>query len=260
MNLRNIFKKKQEPVDEVEDEWIPPLADAVRRRLVILWCNCGRSHFEADHAKGLDIDGETLAKLRAWVCGPLRGDATEREILRHETELGGYSRKDEINDWWDVEAGSVLQWALGLIDRLPAWDCYGEWGEGTDELFDLVDPLAWGDGLTLRPLEEMEAQAQSSEVRYWRIRQMGGENDSSYAKKLMARAQKLGQVELTADGELAFSDGSRVIDGDEDKLSFSTSIVMERLQALNWLCGQEADWDSITCDTIVSWLWDENWR
>lgn len=260
MNLRDLFKKKQEPAEEPNDEWLPPSADAVRRRLVILWCNCGRSHFESEHTKGSEIDAETLAKLREWVCGPLRDDASEHEISRHEAELGSYSKQDILNDWWDIDAAAVLQWALGLTDRLPAWDVYGEWDESTDELFDLADPLAWRDGLSLRPLEEIEAQAQSHEARYWRIRHLREIDDHGYAKKLMGRAQKLGQVELTSDGELAFSDGSSVMDAEEDKLSFSTSIVMERLHALNWLCGQDAGWDSITCDTIVSWLWDENWR
>jgi len=37
------------------------------------------------------------------------------------------------------------------------------------------------------------------------------------------------------------------------------SIQCERLEGLNWLCGQDADWDQITADTIVSWLWDKEW-
>ncbi len=258
LSLKKLFGKGKEPPVPPEQEWFPPTADTVRRRLVILWCNAGRSHFENEHLNKRDVDLEIFEKIKNWLSGPLSSDATSREIDRHKAEIGAYTSQERVNDWWDQEAAVVLQWALGMSENLPAWDTYGEWDERTDELFDLADPLNWQLGRTLRSPDEIESIAQSYEARYWRIRDMN-RGDPAYARKLMGRAHQLGQVELASDGELAFSDGSSVIDGDDDKLSIVTSIVIERLHALNWLCGQDSDWDSITCDTIVSWLWDENW-
>jgi hypothetical protein len=181
-------------------------------------------------------------------------------MTRHDDELGTYTPQEVLDDWWDLEAGVILQWALGVTPDLPGWDCSADWAEAMNELFDFPDPNKWRTDLTLRPHDEIEAMAQSYEARYWRVRMLDSPQNIDYSKKLMRRAASLGQVELTPDGDLAMTDGTAITELDADELSYTTSILRERLHALNWLCGQGGDWDDITCDTIVSWLWDENWK
>lgn len=260
MDLRKLVGKKPDPPEENEEEvWTPPSSDAARRRLMVLWANFGRSYIENDIAEGRGLGDKPFEQLQAWLLGPLRHDATPGEIARHEMALGEWPPRLIMNDYWDCEAAIVLQWALGLEDQLPAWDRTDEWAEATDDFFDFPDPSTWRSELTLRSSDEIEQMARSYEARYWRIRSSERPEQEAYGKKLMARAHQLGQVELAPDGDLAFSDGTSIMDAPAESRQAVTSIVIERLQALNWLCGQEASWDDVTCDTIVSWLWDEHW-
>ena len=92
-----------------------------------------------------------------------------------------------------------------------------------------------------------------------RRRQGGGGATDDYRKKLMRRAATLGQVTLAADGDLALSDGRSLLELSEEEQAQLGSIQFERLEGLNWLRGQEENWDMITADTIVNWLWDKEW-
>lgn len=261
MNFLNLFKKKPKPVDEEPDfVEIPPTPDQARRRLMVLWANYGRAYIESSHSDGQSVEDEPLDELRYWVSGPLREDATESERECHADSLGSWNETQRTYAWWDMEAAVVLQWALGMQPEMPPWDMPGDWDETTDDFFEFPEPSSWRQELSLRAPDEIEQMAQSYEARYWRIRDVTKHEELDYAKKLMGRAKTLGQVDLAADGDLAMSDGSSVADVPEDRLQTATDIVMERLQALNWLCGHDPDWDSITCDTMVSWLWDENWK
>lgn len=255
MNLRDLFKKKD---PEPEPEWIPPSDAAARCRFMMLWANCGRSYLESQVAEGGE-PRESLPDLQAWVAGPLAAFATEEELARHAEPAGTWSERDIINDSWDREAAAMLAWALGLLDSPPALDVAADWVPEADEFFDFPDPKTWRTNLKLRDADSLEHMAQSYEAMYWRLRTIEGEGDLDYARKLMGRAHRLGQVDLAPDGDLALSDGRSIVEADDEELGTLTSIAMERLQALNWLCGQDPDWDEISCDTIVSWLWDEHW-
>jgi hypothetical protein len=71
MNIFNLFRKKKPPMEEEEiPEWNPPSADAARRRLMILWANCGRSYLESERAEGRETEKEPILKLRDWITGP----------------------------------------------------------------------------------------------------------------------------------------------------------------------------------------------
>jgi len=257
MNLRDLFKKK-DPEPEPEPEWTPPSDEAARCRFMILWANCGRSFLESQIA-GSEDPHESLPELQAWVAGPLAGSATQEELARHAQPAGTWSERDTINDSWDREAAVMLAWALGLLDSPPAWDIAADWVPEADDFFDFPVPKEWRTELSLRDADTIEQMAQSYEATYWRLRAIDGEEDPAYAKKLMGRANQLGQVKLASDGDLALSDGRSLLEADPEELGLMRSIVMERLSALNWLCGQDPDWDEISCDTIVSWLWDEHW-
>lgn len=261
MNLRDLFGRKPKPPPEDEAEgWIPPTAAMARRRLMMLWANSGRAFLEEEYGED-PVEADTpVAELRTWVHTSLREAATSKELTRHSMPLGSWPERFVVDDNWDFEAAVVLQWALGLDEHLPPWDTEGERHGATQEFFDFPDPSSWHPILTLRDPAEVEHMAQSYEARYWRIRSMDREPDHQYGRKLMGRAKLLGQVDLAPDGDLALSDGTSIVNADEDRLSVVTSIVIERLHALNWLAGQDPDWDMIACNTMVEWLWDECWE
>lgn len=259
MNLRKLFGKKEKAPEQRPDPCIPPTAAEARRRLMVLWANEGRSFLEQEYADD-PSEGEGRARdLRTWLNTSLHESATAPELARHAMPFGSWPQRFVIDDWWDHEAAVAVQWALGLSDSIPCWDVGGELHEATQEFFEFPEPSAWYPILTLRDPEEIEQMAQSYEARYWRIRVLDQSEDHTYARKLMGRAQKLGQVDLAPDGDLAMSDGTSILDADADHLALTTSIVIRRLHALNWLCGHDPDWDMIACNTIVGWLWDENW-
>ena len=152
----------------------------------------------------------------------------------------------------------MLAWALGLAEP-PPWDQILAWDEFAEEFFEFPDPDAWGQHLRLRSIEQIEEVAKAYEARYWRIRHSMDDNPE-YVFKLLGRAAQLGHVELASDGDLLTTGGESLGAVNLDRFDKISSVVLERLKGLNWLCGQEQDWDSIQEDTIVGWLWDEHWE
>lgn len=136
-------------------------------------------------------------------------------------------------------------------------------GEIRDDLAicvtDFQDPSALPEGLSLRRLEVIEREAQVVETCFWRIR--AGlrltESDCEYVLKLLGRAAQLGYVHLAPDGDLLCSNGKSLGEQTADSFQLLGSMCKERLQALNWMCGQNPEYDEVTSDTIVYWLWDE---
>jgi hypothetical protein len=241
-----------------DDAWSPPSAERVRKRLMMLWANAGRSYLEVEYQEGPGSAPQTTDQLRAWVLAKLADEATAAERERHARPLGSCSTQELIDNSWDTPAASMLVWGLGVIDRTPEWEVGMDWHEATHEFFDFPDPATWPVGLAPRSPAEMEREAMAYEARYWRIR--GGFHDGkkeSYVKKLLRRSPILGHTRISADGDFALSDGGSFANLPEERRSEIRSTVMERLHALIWLCGQEESWDDITTDTIVSWLWDE---
>ncbi len=223
---------------------------------MMLWANGGRSHLEAMIAEGNEAH-EDLPRLQAWVTNQLSEFATEGERARHARPAGRWSEVEIINDSWDREAASMVAWAVGLVMKAPAWNESMSWPSESDDFYEFPESATWHGELALRDPEAIEQLAQTYEVIHWRLRSV---DDLGYAKKLLKRASQLGQITLAKDEDLALSDGRSIAEVSQDEMGTLVSIVVERHQALNWLCGQDPDWDEISCDTIVSWLWDEHWK
>lgn len=252
---RDWFKKEQ-PERELEDEdvvWTPPDDQTVRYRLMILWANYVRSYVEEDKDPA-KVDLAIGASK--WVLEKLWGYATARELEAHAIPFGGWSNQQVIDYSWSQQGGIIVAWALGLEDGLPGWDEATGFGQSVWELESLPDPANWRTDLRVRPVAQIEAMAVLYETCYWRLRcQL---ND--YVYKLVGRAHRLGTIQLAADGDLATTGGRSVAEFDADEHSHATSLLSERLEACNWLVGQDEDWDSVAANTIVGWLWDDNWR
>lgn len=224
---------------------------------MILWANSGRSYLENE-----EIHSENAAShvepLTEWVNDVLRLGCTQAELERHNKPLGNLTERESLDDSWDVEAAWPLIWALGLA-QMPPWDEERTSPDSIEDFFDFPDPETWQPDLTLRRIEEIEEAAMAYETRMWRLRHAADVGDVGYARKLLKRAHLLGHVALAPDGDLALSNGESLSEKSEEYCRHLVSIVTERLCGLNWLCGQEREWDMVNPDSVVEWLWDEKW-
>lgn len=155
-------------------------------------------------------------------------------------------------------------WALGIYDNLAPWWSQAHWDDKLDDLHDLPNSATWRLHLQLRPIVEIDRAAMVVETLYWRlIYQETERDDGGYARMLLGRAESLGHLVTGSDGDLCVEGGRSIHALSTGELRTLSSICRERLHALSWLCGQEASWDDIACDTIVSWLWSDdegNWK
>lgn len=222
---------------------------------MVLWANAARGSAELNYCEDVALWTPRIEGLRAWVLDKLAAELSRAEIARHRMGPGEWKEQEAINDCWDQEAAVSLGWALGLLDEYPAWD---QPGEMPVDFFEYPAPESWRPDLSLRSPEEIENQAMIVETHYWRIRVPDRKpSGTEYGRKLMGRAAALGHVRLAEDGDLALSDGSSFKGLSEEDLDTLRSVQTERLQGLNWLSGHDEDWDNVTSDTIVSWLWDK---
>ena len=225
---------------------------------MVLWANGCRSYLEGCFGADPAESSHSITRLEAWVERELAAELTSAEAKRHRLGPGTWTKKQTVEDSWDCEAAASLSWAVGLRRRYPSWD-----KQSTNLGYDCMDAPAakdWHSEIALRRKSQIDHQAMSVEARYWRIRSREpGEPADAYRKKLMWRAAELGQVKLAPDGDLALTDGTSVAKLSEFELGALGSILSERLTGLNWLCGRDEDWDMVTADTAVTWLWDQAW-
>ena len=225
---------------------------------MVLWANGCRSYLEGCFVADSAESGHRIPKLEAWVERELAAELTSAEAKRHLLGPGTWTKMQTVEDSWDCEAAASLSWAVGLRKRYPSWD-----KQAFDLGYDCLDAPAakgWHPDLAFRPKSHIDRQAMSVEAKYWRILSCEpGEPADAYRKKLMRRAAELGQVKLASDGDLALTDGTSVARLSEIELGALGSICSERLTGLNWICGWDEDWDMVTADTAVTWLWDEEW-
>src|SRR5579871_2078182 len=187
----------------------PPSVERVKKRLMILWGSSFRAEAERHFTNEAEGVTEAVFELREWLFGELDDEVTQRERDAHMLPAGAWSNKQIIDASWMIEAAVPLGWALGLIRDFPKWD--RERTTAGCRFIDFPQPSTWKPELTLRAPRTIELQAMSVEAHYWRIRVFDRSEEAvAYAKKLMGRAARLGQVKLAADGDLALSDGRSI--------------------------------------------------
>ena len=243
-------------------EQVPPPVDAVRLRFLTLFAMHYRARMELSNVRGEEEPGdeELATDIGAWaeLLQPEIAD-WERDALSRP--FGQWEWPEIVNGLWVQEAAHALAWGLHLVPNLLPVDTRMEWSEESlNELMSLPDPASWRTNAILRDPEQCDFAARVVETWYWRLRVLEKDDSQStweYALKLLSRAAKLGDVTLAADGDLLCTNGVSLKDYEE--IDSVKSIAMERLKALNWLCGHERTYSRVTSDTIVSWLWDENW-
>jgi len=190
---------------------------------------------------------------------------TPRERELSEATLITMTEEQQIEQSWAVEGMVVLAWALGFVDDLPAWDTQ------TDPSFldEVPNPVALARvraAAKLRPSDEIEAAAATSQLWHWRSRTRelieGGFALPDELKKpgigslddvvrlTAAHAFAEGTIEEAIDGDFpARGKAYRALDDDE--WHEVRSIAIERHRALCWLLGLAPanNWDETPTET-----------
>jgi hypothetical protein len=184
--------------------------------------------------------------------------ASEREWL--DKPFGDWTARDVVDATWRGEALLVVKWALGRADRIPPYDEPPT--PSPNEPLEITEIDLTMDATAefhLRPEEEIATARDQAELWLWRARAMQVRREGIAIE--LPEGMSLDQI-IALSAERGESAGwFRTIEGDlpafqkpyaalnEEQWLTMYSIAMERLHALNWLCGLADDWDEVPLDT-----------
>ncbi len=234
------LRSGEAPADAADD-WQPdpPTAKRVARRAVALTLLTTRATLERDFGKS-DAVPESFDRLQRWMTELRIGKELEPwEKQAITAPPGQLDRQAALNAMWRIEGLEVLTWALGL-KGLPRYDQMsdvdGPWT--AVGLFDTEKVTKLLDRPTLRSPEELDGFRKQMLGYHWRLREFrvrpGRMDFRAFAAKCWFGSFDLAGFELK-DDELALH-GQRLDEADEGVFGVCQSIVMERHQAVNWLC------------------------
>lgn len=181
---------------------------------------------------------------------------SERALL--DRPLGAWSDDDIFECVWRSEALTALLWALGMLDAMPAY------GRRVDEAvinrhIPALRPVApWLESASLRPAGQLQAARQTAELWLWRartemMRRRGtepppGETYEGTIPRAVEHALDEGIIEGPVRGDLDV-DGTAFAELEQPQFADAYSVSLERLFAMNWVCGYADDWDQTPTDT-----------
>jgi hypothetical protein len=255
--------------EELPTYQIPAVQDA-GCRLLCLMSMGARAFFEEEAEKATLIKDASahsdhlrrIAELCDWLKEENLWFAlsdSERKVM--EKAPGQWSKRDQINASWRVEAAGCIAWALQLLVEIPAYDQSFRPGTIMDGIPQTGEATAeWLNGLIYRAEEEIRDARETAELWVWRSRttqfqknrdhHAGLPSDEEY-QVIIENAAKRGQAEgcfTMFDGDFpAF--GKKFADLSEAEWSSAKSIATERMWGLNWLCGYHHEWDEVPLDT-----------
>jgi hypothetical protein len=229
---------------------VPPEADRVAARAIVLAAVCCRGLIEDDAGK----DGAEDLRIRvvAWVDRlGLAQELEEDERILLEAPLGVLDDRRRIDAGWRSEGMVVLAWALGCAG-LPRHDeqCKpSDVANGFGFLSDRSEtPLA---APRLRDCAEIEHWADTYLTLHWRLRQFSldrrGMDFADFVSRCTWGPLTVEDLELI-EGDLAIR-GERIDLASEDECRTALGIARERHQAFNWLLGDDPVYSRITTDT-----------
>ena len=212
---------------------------------------------DVEEATDTEDAQEFEATLRDWVEGELKPWLAPSELEILLAPRGSLDDDQAVDASWAAESALALGWCLNVVD-LPPYDEQGTLGDIAEGIWPGITIAEYEPTTELRSPDEIEELAMQAELVLWRLRtdEMDkSEATKAYAKKLMARAVDSGNISQLISDDLPLR-GRGLAKASESLRSEVMSISIERLTALNWALGQETEWDDVTTDSAVSWLWD----
>jgi hypothetical protein len=202
--------------------------------------------------------------IQRWVDEEKLGPHfSPKERIMMARPTGEFTHRDRLDGWWRREALMVLEWSLGIIEPMPPADTRVPMEDVLESAWLLRNTSSFGQSAKLRSAEEISDQREIAEFWLWRTRRthrqrLSGEDFAKNEKSTEALRASADPAAATAearglfkriDGDFpAFGKAFRDLTGDEYNLI--TSISMERLHGLNWLCVIDGlEWDDVELNT-----------
>jgi hypothetical protein len=241
---------------------MPPSPVQLADRLSILGALGFRGLLEAEPSAQDAL--AMMARVTRWAHDADLGPGLTREELRlFSYPYGGWDPAATSMASWHVDAASALGWAIGLIEQMPPYDR----GAGM-ELLRLLpfssdsrfakagsapreEQSSLRSWARLRPSSEILAARECASLWLWRSRSRtlmlnGVENVEASIREAASRALERGMIASVREQDFeAFGKAYRDLSRDEWETAHH--IAWGRLHALNWICGDELDWDRVEC-------------
>lgn len=257
--------------EEIEVEYKIVSAEAAAKRTLCLGALIMRGEFEVlvsshETAEGeakealMEAHKELSAKFNQW----LKKEGLWKELSTNERKLmgkplGSWTERDKIDASWRQEALCVVAWAIGVVDKIPAYDQQTD-QQSVISTLQLLGPVKeFIAKAKLRPEAEIAEARDIAELWLWRARttRIQKEPDKYPPPEDMTYEQIIAMTAQFAEEEGLFKAikkdfpamGKPYSKLTEEEFSIMNSIAKERLYGLNWLCGYSDDWDEVPTDT-----------
>jgi len=174
----------------------------------------------------------------------------ERELL--DRPLGGWSDDEVFECVWRSEALTALLWALGMLGAMPAYGKRVEEAVINPHIPALKPVAPWLESANLRPANDLQAARTAAEFWLWRARtelaqRRGeepppGESYEDAVSRGLEKAAEEGILDEPIDGDIGV-EGTPFGELEDAQFADAYSVSLERLFALNWVCGYAENWD-----------------
>ena len=202
--------------------------------------------------------------IQRWVDQEQLGPYfSPKERMMMAKQAGDFTHRDRLDGWWRREALMVLEWSLRIIEPMPPADTRVPMEDVLESAWLLRNTSSFRRAAKLRSAEEISDQREIAESWLWRTRRTPrqrspGEGFVKTEKSMEALRASADHAAATGETRGFFKRingdfpafGKAFRDLSDDELNHITSISMERLHGLNWLCAIDGlDWDDVEKNT-----------
>lgn len=232
-----------------EDDQIPPSAERVARRLVVLTACAVRGCM--DRGELDDVTRADQERLPQWLEAlGLRDECEGSEWTAIMTPLGQLPEQTTINLIWRVEGAVCLLWALRKI-ALPPYDNYIRLDSICPRIVFNEEASRLLAAPRLRAQGELEHMADLYLMLHWRLREYRLRPQpldfAAFTRNCQWAMMPIESVDVI-DNDLALR-GQPISEVSNEVIHECLSCAQERHQAANWLLGQEPVYSEVTTDT-----------
>lgn len=233
--------------DEAADRLVPPTAERVARRTLVLLGLALTAECALEHACDQAFADAVHEQLTDW---SVTEELEPYESALRTTPVSQWERQDAVNALWRYEGLGVLVWAHGLVELPP--DVPFEAPTVTAALLPARDlGLAHLLERPLRPSTDVDTLADAYFTAHWRLREFG-RVPAALDLRSFATTAWFGPLSLTglplADDDLAVG-GAPLAQADGMLVRRATSVVVERRTAVGWLRGEDPVYSQVRLDT-----------
>jgi Domain of unknown function (DUF4272) len=238
-----------------EEEFEPP---SIERQIKRMFCLTALTilfdSVPAIEANPIRAEPDTYHKAVEWILANGQDELTDGERKFIETNPQQWTTQQSINASWTFQAAATIGYSLGLVAWRPIWESF----EASDFDFRFLQSTVESvtSKVAPRPANEVGLMNSVSCAWLWRCRnewlQKPGLLNRMRSKRHLAKfvtdLDKSGQFDAPIDGDFNVN-GTAFRSLSRQEQSRIGSKANERLRALNWLHGQDPDYDLVSCDT-----------